>query len=292
MLVFAQRVASGLRSDLTPRGLPDRPVAREPSARGLADELVKRRLVAEWVEVGVLLREITEARPPLDGDPKVTDRVLVASDQRLAAGKVVERCGVSARLQPSRERDRSLPRIRRPRTRRGTQPRPPSRRPRTAARPAADRKHRCPRLLRKGGPVCLRPDEHERALGRVHALAVDLEPRTATEDDVELLALVLLVLGHEPVPLDGGRPRVRPERGNPEVVAHGPHVRVLAIRDVLQFIDGRNPIAHSSPTLFPMTGRSRDRPCVFEPRRRCAHDSERMTPVRTCLAEATLTSTV
>ena len=47
-----------------------------------------------------------------------------------------------------------------------------------------------------------RRDEHERALGRVHGVAVDLEPRAAAEDDVELLAaLVLLVLGHEPVAL-------------------------------------------------------------------------------------------
>ena len=59
------------------------------------------------------------------------------------------------------------------------------------------------------------------------------------------------MLGHEPVALVGGRPRVRPERGDPEVVAHGPHVRVLAVGDVLQLVDGRNPIAHGSSTSAP-----------------------------------------
>ena len=65
----------------------------------LADELLERRLVAERVEVGVLLREVAEARPLLEGGPQVADRVVLAAGERLAAGEVVERRGVAARLE-------------------------------------------------------------------------------------------------------------------------------------------------------------------------------------------------
>src|SRR5215210_1088988 len=70
-----------------------------PLCDPLADELAKRRLVPERVEVGVLLRDVTKARPALDGNPKVTDRILVAAGQCLATGEVVERRGVPTRLQ-------------------------------------------------------------------------------------------------------------------------------------------------------------------------------------------------
>ena len=134
----------------------------------------------------------------------------------------------------------------------GTPPRPPS-------RPTS---YGCPTLLPIASTVV--PASSAKAVrfpcgwtntsvpsGASTVFAVDLEPRAAAEDDVELLAaLVLLVLGHEPVALVGGRPRIRPERGDPEVMAHRPHVRVLAVGDVLQFVDRRNPIAHNRPTPF------------------------------------------
>jgi hypothetical protein len=106
-----------------------------------------------------------------------------------------------------------------------------------------------PASLREDGPVALGPDEHERALRRVHRIAVDLEPRPAAEDDVELLvALVLLVLGHQAVADVLGCPRVRPEGGDPEVVPHGAQVRALAVVDVLELIGPRDPIGgQSSP---------------------------------------------
>ena len=145
-------------------------------------------------------------------------------------------------------RGRSPLRSHRPRTQAETQPRPPSRPPRTAGPPCCRSQapsFRAPPQRQCGSSVAGRI---ERPLGRIDRLAVDLEPCAATEDDVELLAsLVLLVFGHQPVALVGGRPRVRPERSDTEVVAHGAHVGVLAVRDVLQFIDRRNPIAHNRP---------------------------------------------
>jgi hypothetical protein len=69
------------------------------------------------------------------------------------------------------------------------------------------------------------------------------------------------MLGHQPVALGGGRPSVRPERADPEMVAHGPHVRLLAVRDVLQLVDGRNAITHGSQR----SAHSHELLCVVEP---------------------------
>src|SRR5262249_47985487 len=66
-----------------------------------------------------------------------------------------------------------------------------------------------------------------------------------------LTPLVLLVFGHQPVARVGGRPRVRPERGDPHVVTHRPHMRVLPVGDVLQFVDRRNLIAHNNSFPHP-----------------------------------------
>ena len=142
LIVVADAIGVGLRAGilravLQPGPEPSREIPHVVNGTGSADELAERRLVPERVEVGVLLREVTEARPPLEGDPKVTDRVLLAAGQRLAAGEVVERRRRTRSPRASRGRGRSPPRSRRPRTRDGTPPRPPSRRPRTA----------CPTLL-------------------------------------------------------------------------------------------------------------------------------------------------
>ena len=131
-------------------------------------------------------------------------------------------------------------------------PRPPSRRPRTAAPPCCrPRAPSSPPPPQR--PIRLPSGRTNTSVPsrRVHGIAVDLEPRPAAEDDVELLdALVLLVLGHEPVARVGGGPCIRPERRDPEVVPHGPHVRVLTVGDVLQFLDRRNVIAHSTFNSF------------------------------------------
>ena len=110
---------------------------------------------------------------------------------------------------------------------------------------AADRDHRRPCLDGERCPVSARLHEHERAGRCVDGVAVDLEPRVTAEDDVELLAaLVLLVLGHEPVAHARGRPGVRAECGDPEVVPNRSHVRLLPVVDVLHLIHGRDPVLH------------------------------------------------
>src|SRR3954454_333684 len=150
------------------------------------DELAERCVVPERVEVAVFLRDVTEARPPLESDLKVSDRVLLAAGQRLAAGEVVERGSVPTRLERlSRALDHRVVVARLVR-RMELRPYFPSARLIRLPDRAADRKHCRPGLVGKRGPVSLRPDEHECALEGVDGVAVDLEPRTAAKDDVEL----------------------------------------------------------------------------------------------------------
>src|SRR5512146_3017165 len=71
------------------------------------------------------------------------------------------------------------------------------------------------------------------------------------EDDVELLAaLILLMLRHQPVPRLSSRPHVRAERSDPEMMADGPHMGVLAVGDVPQLVDGRNLVIHQTSQLL------------------------------------------
>ncbi len=112
---------------------------------------------------------------------------------------------------------------------------------------AADREHDCLRLLRVGGAVHQRLDEHQRSLRCVNGVSVDLESSVAAKHDVELFtALVLLVFGHQPITHVCSCPSVRPESGDPEVVTHRTHMRVLPVVDVLQLVDTRHLISHSS----------------------------------------------
>src|SRR5690349_2106553 len=73
--------------------------ARRAEADYLGDELDELRLVPERIEVRVFLREIAQAGALLERGPQVTDRILLAPEQRLAAGEVVERRGVTAPLE-------------------------------------------------------------------------------------------------------------------------------------------------------------------------------------------------
>ena len=130
---------------------------------------------------------------------------------------------------------------------------------RPCSRPRAPSYRPPPRRLSGSFPV----RRTRASLRRVDGVAVDLESRPSAQDDVQLLdALVLRVLGHEPIARLRGRPRVRPERGDPQMMADRAHVRVLPIGNVLQLIDCRNAIAHrvSTPSR-PRDGRRRPVEC-------------------------------
>src|SRR5581483_1995091 len=116
-----------------------------------------------------------------------------------------------------------------------------------------DREDRRSGLFGERGPGRLRLHEDERALGRIDGVTAELEPRATAQDDVELLvALVLFVLRHQPIARLRGSPGIRSEGGDPEVVAHRPHVRPLPVVDVLQLVNGRDLVlAHSRPSSFP-----------------------------------------
>src|SRR5919108_987164 len=110
-------------------------------------------------------------------------------------------------------------------------------------RRAADRDDRRPRLLGEGRALDARAREDERAGGRVHPLAVELERGAAALDEVQLLLLVLVlrlvVLVNDPVAGVLRRPCVDAEGRDPEVVPNGPP-RLAAVGDLLDLIEMRD----------------------------------------------------
>src|SRR3954462_2322583 len=155
---------------------------------------------------------------------------------------------------------------RRPRGRRGRPPR------------SADRDQRRSRLFREGGALHVRLHEDEGAGGRVDALAVELEPRPARPHEGELLLPVVLgrlvVLVDDPVTGLLAGPRVDPECGDPQVVAHRPP-RGTAVGDDLDLVEGGDCVlAHGPPFSPEASGRARAttrarRPQPVRPSRPC-----------------------
>ena len=188
------------------------------------------------------------------------DRVLGAAGLCLAAGEVVERRRVAGRSRACCDPARSRPRSRRPRRRDGTRPTPPSRLPRRAfrpcSRPRAPSSRPPPRRPSGSFPV-----RRTRALPAGAStvsppISNRARPRRTTYSSSTPSSSACSGMSRSPG--FGGRPRVRPERSDPQVVAYRPHVRVLPVGNVLQLIDCRNAIAHgvSTPSR-PMDGRRR-----------------------------------
>src|SRR6478735_10333555 len=126
------------------------------------------------------------------------------------------------------------------------------------ARLAAKGDERRARLLSERRTLDAALGEHERAGRGVDLLAVELEPGPAGVDEVELLVLTLLVvLVDDPVAGVPGREGVHAERGDAEVMPHGPP-RTAAVVDLVDLIDlGHGVVAHRTPTgrRLPTTAR-------------------------------------
>ena len=191
----------------------------------------------------------------------MSDGSFLASGQCLATGKVVDGRSVVARLECSSCRGRS-PLRRRPASlvRSSNSGQTCHRPPHTAAPPC------CPTTSARPFPgssakavqfVCGRTNTSVPSGASTVSLSIS-NRAPPPEDDVELLhfphlprarawaGVTLLAAVHAFV-----------QRSDTEVVAHGPHVRVLAVRDVLQFIDPRSPIAHSSNPFSELEGHNR-----------------------------------
>ena len=215
-----------------------------PVARALLHELSERRLVADGIEVGVLGSERAEPLRPVDREPEVLDRLGRPPGEALAAREVVHREGVLgmgfdrvaspigrlrvlALLVEVLERKPDLPAV-------GLVRLP---------RRGADRDERRPRLLGERGALHTGAGEDERAGGRIHALAVELERRPAPLDEVELLLQVLLlrlvVLVDEPVARLAGGERVDAEGGDAQLVPDGPP-GTAPVADLVDLVDVRD----------------------------------------------------
>ena len=115
-------------------------------------------------------------------------------------------------------------------------------------RGAAERDDRRARLLGERRPLDAGPDVDERAGRRVHLLAVDLEPRPAGLDEVELLfaPVGLVVLVDDPIAGLAARPGVDAEGRDAEVVADGPRGNATVV-ELLDLVELRNcVIAHEA----------------------------------------------
>src|SRR5262249_60583030 len=60
----------------------------------IADQLLERGFVADWIQVGVVLCGIAKLRRHLDGLPEVIERVTRPARKTLAAGEGIEQHGV------------------------------------------------------------------------------------------------------------------------------------------------------------------------------------------------------
>src|SRR5919198_40484 len=210
----------------------------------LAHELLERGLLTDRVEVGILGSERAELLSPVDREPKVLDRFVLPAGEALAAREVVDRdcvlgmrfdrlaravgsLGVLALLVEVVERHPDLP---------------PGRLVGLPRGPAEGDDRRA-RLLGKGRPLDARARVDERPGGRVHLLAVELEPRPAALNEVELLLLlvvVLVVLVDDPVAGVAGSPSVDAEGRNAEVAPDGPRRAAVAHPELLDLLEMRN----------------------------------------------------
>src|SRR4051794_17385921 len=260
----------------------------EPTSSSLAsstatvspgDELLEAGLVADRFEVRVLGSHRTERLLALNGQAEMLDRVVLVAREALGAGEVVERHRVLRvcldRLAAALDHLFVLPGLeelgeRHPELVAGGLV--------GRARRSADRDQRRSRLFREGGALHVRLHEDEGAGGRVDALAVELEPRPARLHEVELLLPVVLgrlvVLVDDPVTGLLAGPRVDPECGDPQVVAHRPP-RGTAVGDDLDLVEGGDCVlAHGPPFSPEASGRARAttrarRPPPVRPSRPC-----------------------
>src|SRR6202035_808745 len=189
---------------------------------GLAHQLPEGRVVADWIEVGVVGRERAELLPAFDRLPEVRDGVGRASRQALATRHVVEQhreLGVSlGDLQPSISGLSVLARFVE-----GTERHPEFKATRLVGLPgrSAQGDDRRARLLGKRGPLDAGGREDERPGWRLDRFTVELKCRPATLHEVELLLLIarlgLVMLVDDPVALLVTGPGVDSKRSDAEV---------------------------------------------------------------------------
>ena len=127
-------------------------------------------------------------------------------------------------------------------------------------RGSAERDDRRLGLLGERRPLHTGSGKDERAGGRVHALAVELERRAALLDEVELLILVrLVVLVDDPVARVVARPRVDAEGRDAEVVADGSPRTAPVVRFV-DLVEVRDRVTtHKTPSIVNFTRATRSR---------------------------------
>src|SRR6185312_4616964 len=182
----------------------------------------------------------------LDGPPEVLDRVGRSSGETLAARHVVEQpvvLGVSLDQLAASVSDLSVFACfieraeRRPELKTTGLVRLP--------RGAAEGNDGRARLLGKRRALHLGPNEDQRADGRLHRLAVELEPGTPTLHEVELLVsvvLALVVLIDDSVACLATGPGVNAEGRDAEVVADWSR-RTAPVADLVDLVEVRHCVA-------------------------------------------------
>src|SRR5919198_1736158 len=228
----------------------------------VADELSERRLVADGVQVRVLLRERMKLVGLLQREQQVPDRVLRPAGKGLAAREVVHRLGVLwiglhhtapsvghlgvlAGLVERAQGRPDLPAVGLVRL----------------SGNAAGGDDRRPRLVRECGSLHAGPDVDERAGGRVKTLVVELEGRATLDDDVELLVAVvrLVVLVDDPVAHLAAGPRVDAEGLDAEVVPDRPQ-RLAPVGDLVDLVESRDLVSgHQVPPVVFASSATRGR---------------------------------
>src|SRR5207244_7739349 len=152
------------------------------------DYLLERGLVANRVEVRILLGIVPKLVRQLDRPPEVLERVRGSTGEALTAGEVVEQQAVLRmsldQLPPAVDHlGIRAGLVQQPQRR----PKLPSDRVVRLPRRPSDRDDRRPGLLGERRPLDARPDEDEGARRRVVTLAVELEDGAPLRHDVQLL---------------------------------------------------------------------------------------------------------
>src|SRR5215204_408657 len=206
------------------------------------DERLERGLPANRAEVGIAYGKRAETLRLVDREPQVLDRVGRSAGEALAASQVVEQPRIlGMRL------DRFTPPVGRLRVA-AFEVEAVERGPDLKAfglirlpRGGPDREDRRPRLLCERGALHPGAGEDERAGRGVHALAVELEGRSATLDEIELFVPPgLVVLVDYPVSRLVAGPCVDAKRRDAEVVADRAEgsATVAQLVDLLKVGDG------------------------------------------------------
>src|SRR3954469_17331888 len=207
------------------------------SAPLASDQLLERGLIADRIEVGIILCVRAKPLRAVDCAPEAFDRISRPPRKALATGEVVEqpgvlrmsrdqltaaigRLGVLARAVERVQRGPEFPAIGLVRLSRG----------------AAEREDRRLGLLGKRRPLHAGRRKHESPGGRSHPVAVELEYGPASHNEVQLLGRVrlgLVMLVDDPVARVTGGPGGDPEGGDAEVVPN----RSKWLAPVVHFVD-------------------------------------------------------